>query len=41
MNEDQALAALRYHLTQVRDSLGDEHMTVPVSEVFARSARRR
>jgi hypothetical protein len=41
MNDDPTLTALRYRITEVRDSLGDVHMTIPASEIFARDRRRR
>jgi hypothetical protein len=41
MDDDHSLAALRYRLTEVRESLGDEHLAIPVSEIFARDKRRR
>jgi hypothetical protein len=41
MNDDPTLTALRHRLTEVRDSLGDVHMTIPASEIFARDRRRR
>jgi hypothetical protein len=40
MNDDPWLAALGHRLTEVRESLGDEHMTIPVSEIFAGDKRR-
>src|SRR5215469_13098174 len=41
MNDDPMLTALRHRLTEVRDSLGDVHMTAPGREVFARDRGRR
>jgi len=41
MNDDRALTTLSHRLTEVRDALGDEHMTMPASEIFARRSRRR
>ena len=41
MNDDPTLIALRHRLTEVRDSLGDVHMTIPASEIFARDRGRR
>lgn len=41
MNEDSTLTALRGHLHEVRDSLGDVHMTVPASAIFAGAKKRR
>jgi hypothetical protein len=41
MNDDPWLAVLEDRLTQVRESLGAEQMTIPVSEIFARDKRRR
>ena len=41
MNDDPTLTALRHRLTEVRDSLGDVHMTIPASEIFARDRGRR
>jgi hypothetical protein len=41
MTDDPTLTALRHRLTEVRDSLGDVHMTIPASEIFARDTRRR
>ena len=40
MNDDPTLTALRHRLTEVRDSLGDVHMAIPASEIFARDRRR-
>ena len=40
MNDDAELA-LRHRITEVRDSLGDVHMTIPASEIIARDKRRR
>jgi hypothetical protein len=41
MNDDATLTALRNHLHEVRDSLGDVHMTVPASAIFAGAKKRR
>jgi hypothetical protein len=41
MNDDDALATVRNCLTEVRDSLGDVHMSTPVSEIVAGARRRR
>jgi hypothetical protein len=41
MNDDPGLDAFTHRLTEVRDSLGHEHMTIPVGEIFARDKRRR
>jgi len=41
MNDDPTLTALRHRLDEVRDSLGDVHMTIPDSDIFARDRRRR
>jgi hypothetical protein len=41
MNDDPALTPAWHRLTEVRDSLGNEHMTIPASEIFARDKRRR
>ena len=41
MNDDPALAAVSHRLTQARDLLADEHMTIPASEIIARDKRRR
>jgi hypothetical protein len=41
MNDDRGLTATWHRLTEVRDSLGDEHMTIPASEIIARDKRRR
>jgi hypothetical protein len=40
MNDDHAFTALRHRLTEVRESLHDEHMTTPATEIFARNKRR-
>lgn len=40
MNDDTELA-VRHRITEVRDSLGDVHMTIPVGEIIARDKRRR
>jgi hypothetical protein len=41
MNDDPVLAALCRRLTDARDALGDEHMTIPAGEIIARDHRRR
>jgi hypothetical protein len=41
MNEDSALTALTDHLREVRDSLGEVHMRVPASAIFAGARKRR
>jgi hypothetical protein len=41
MNDDHGLDAFSHRLTEARDSLGHEHMTIPVGEIFAREKRRR
>ena len=41
MNDDPALAAVSHRLTQARDLLAGEHMTIPASEIIARDRRRR
>lgn len=41
MTDDPALAAVSHRLTQARDLLGDEHMTITASEIIARDTRRR
>jgi hypothetical protein len=41
MNDDATDTALKSRLDDVRDSLGDVHMTVPASEIFAGASRRR
>ena len=41
MNDDGTLTALRNRLHEVRDSLGDVHMTVPASAIFAGAKKRR
>lgn len=38
---DYAELALKHRLTEVRDSLADVHMTIPVGEIVARDRRRR
>jgi len=40
MNDDPALAATWRRLTEARDVLGDEHMTIPAGEIFARGTKR-
>lgn len=41
MNDDPVLAALTHRLTEARDALADEHMSIPASEILARGRRRR
>jgi hypothetical protein len=41
MNDDPTLAALTHRLTGARDSLSDEHMTIPATEIIARDTKRR
>jgi hypothetical protein len=41
MNDDPALADLTHRLTNARDSLGGERMTIAASEIIARDKRRR
>jgi hypothetical protein len=41
MTDDPALAAVSHRLTQARDQLAGEHMTIPASEIMARDNRRR
>jgi hypothetical protein len=41
MNDDPAVTATWHLLTEARDSLGDEDMTIPASEIFARDRKRR
>jgi hypothetical protein len=41
MNDDAWLAVVGDRLAEVRQSLDGEHMTIPVSEIFARDRRRR
>lgn len=41
MNDDNTLTAVRRRLTEVRDALGDVHMTTPASEILARARRGR
>ncbi|MBO0787070.1 MAG: hypothetical protein J2P33_13475 [Actinobacteria bacterium] len=41
MNDDTMITAVRGHLSEVRDSLGDVHMTIPASAIFARARTRR
>lgn len=41
MNDDTMFTALRDHLSEVRDSLGDVHMIIPASAIFARARKRR
>jgi hypothetical protein len=41
MNDDPALAAVGQRLTQARDLLANEHLTIPASEIMARDKRRR
>ena len=41
MNDDATLTAIRDHLHQVRDSLGDVHLTIPASAIFTRARKRR
>jgi hypothetical protein len=41
MTDDPALAAVNHRLTQARDLLAGEHMTIPASEIMARDQRRR
>jgi hypothetical protein len=41
MNDDATLTALRIHLHEVRESLSDVHMTVPVNAIFAGARKRR
>ena len=41
MNDDPALAAVSHRLTQARDLLAGERMTIPASEIIATARRRR
>ena len=41
MNNDHTLTALKDHLAEVRDSLGEAHPSIPASEIIARARRRR
>ena len=41
MNDDTALTALKDRLAEARDELGDIHMAIPASEIFARARKRR
>jgi len=41
MADDPALAAVSHRLTQARDLLAGERMTIPASEIMARDKRRR
>jgi len=41
MNDDTTATALRHRLNEVRDSMGDVHMTVPDSAIFASATKRR
>jgi hypothetical protein len=41
MNDDPALTATWHRLTEARDSLGDEDLAIPASEIIARDKRRR
>jgi hypothetical protein len=41
MNDDATATALRHHLTEVRESMTDVHMTVPARAIFAAAGKRR
>jgi hypothetical protein len=41
MNGHDTLTVVRSRLTEVRDSLGDVHMTTPVAEIVSKGRRRR
>jgi hypothetical protein len=41
VNNDYTLTAIKDRLAEVRDSLGEAHPSIPVSEIIARARRRR
>jgi hypothetical protein len=41
MTDETTLTALRHRLTEVRDSMGDVHMTIPDSAIFTTAKKRR
>jgi hypothetical protein len=41
VNNDHTLSAIKDHLAEVRDSLGEAHPSIPAGEIIARAHRRR